>query len=258
MPLGLCVDVLRGSVGTLVAELVVKPVKRQFGYLRHFNKNVEKFRKQKEELETARLRLERQVEKAENQLQEIEDDVRRLRSKVNDTVNDVENMEREIQKKQKVFGWCPNWWWRYRLSKKLKKKKLVISEHWEKISKFGQTGRVGYSSASTISTIEFLSSKDFVVSKASKKASKQIFEALEDDNVSMIGLWGMGGSGKTTLWCVKLEIKQKSLICSTNKEKKIFLILDNVWRVMNLKEIGIPVGEDHKGCKVLLTPQARE
>ncbi|KAJ6752334.1 hypothetical protein OIU85_002736 [Salix viminalis] len=40
-------------------------------------------------------------------------------------------------------------------------------------------------------------------------------------------------------------------------EKKLLVILDDVWTVVNLKEIGIPFGDDHMGCKVLLTTRLR-
>jgi hypothetical protein len=36
-------------------------------------------------------------------------------------------------------------------------------------------------------------------------------------------------------------------------EKKMLIILDDVWKVLNLKEIGIPFGDAHRGCKILLT-----
>ncbi|RVW20368.1 hypothetical protein CK203_113574 [Vitis vinifera] len=37
------------------------------------------------------------------------------------------------------------------------------------------------------------------------------------------------------------------------KEEKILVILDDIWEKLELGEIGIPYGDDHKGCKVLLT-----
>ncbi|XVF78700.1 hypothetical protein PTKIN_Ptkin14bG0156500 [Pterospermum kingtungense] len=187
MPLGFCMAALRGPVETLVVEGVAKPAKRQFDYLCNFNKNVGKFDKQKEEMESARPRLEREVQMAENQLHEIEDDVRDVLSKVNDMGNDVRSMEQERQKDKWCFGWCPNWWWLYWLIKKLAKKEAAISELLNRMTDVGQPGRVGYPSTSTVSTIRFLLSNDFIVSKASEEAFKQIFEALEDDNVSMIG-----------------------------------------------------------------------
>ncbi|XP_040966862.1 disease resistance protein At4g27190-like [Gossypium hirsutum] len=43
------------------------------------------------------------------------------------------------------------------------------------------------------------------------------------------------------------------------KEQRILIILDDIWTNINLKEkIGIPTGEDHKGCKVLLTSRRQQ
>ena len=112
----------------------------------------------------------------------------------------VESMGRRIAENKRWCCCCPNWWWRYRLSKKLEKKTLPdISLHLGKMATFGQPGRVGYP-ATTIPTIEFLSSKDFVFSKSSEAASNQIIAALKDENVSMIGLWGMGGGQDHLGW----------------------------------------------------------
>lgn len=36
-------------------------------------------------------------------------------------------------------------------------------------------------------------------------------------------------------------------------EKKILIILDDVWDKLDLSTLGIPFGEDHMGCKILLT-----
>ncbi|KAJ4721775.1 Disease resistance protein [Melia azedarach] len=41
-------------------------------------------------------------------------------------------------------------------------------------------------------------------------------------------------------------------------EKKILIILDNIWAHLDLKEIGIPLADQHKGFKVLLTARSVE
>ncbi|KAB2032340.1 hypothetical protein ES319_D05G366400v1 [Gossypium barbadense] len=297
-----CDSALANAVGTLIVDYVVKPVGRQLDYVRHFHENVEKLVEKKGELGRARTRLQHETGVAERQLLHIEDDVGDLQRKAVEILSNVETLEMEIQQNKRCLNWCPNWSWRYQLSKQAMKKTLDISKLLEKINKFGQPGRVGYRAPSTLPTIEFLCSKEFVVSEASKIAFHQIIEALQDDNISMIGLWGMGGVGKTTLarevgnQAEKLNLFNKVVITTVSqnpnfeviqdqiaqfidfdmknergrrsvqdlwlrlkKEQRILIILDDIWTNINLKEkIGIPTGEDHKGCKVLLTTRRQQ
>ncbi|XP_022720205.1 disease resistance protein At4g27190-like [Durio zibethinus] len=37
------------------------------------------------------------------------------------------------------------------------------------------------------------------------------------------------------------------------KEKKILVVLDDLWARLDLEEVGIPFGNEHEGCKILLT-----
>ncbi|XP_022753320.1 uncharacterized protein LOC111301708 [Durio zibethinus] len=170
MGCGFCESALSNCVGTLLVDWVAKPVGRQFNYICHFHHNVEKLKKRKEDLKKARDRLQHDIEDAERQLQEIEDDVKDLLSRADIILSD-ETLENEMQRNMRCFIWCPNWSRRYWLSKKAMKNTLVIGELIEKIAKFSQPGRVGYRSRSTNQTIEFLSSKDFMIFESSKKDS---------------------------------------------------------------------------------------
>ncbi|MCI49682.1 disease resistance protein, partial [Trifolium medium] len=37
------------------------------------------------------------------------------------------------------------------------------------------------------------------------------------------------------------------------QEMKILVILDDIWGKLSLTEVGVPFGDDHEGCKVLVT-----
>ncbi|KAH1063576.1 hypothetical protein J1N35_028563 [Gossypium stocksii] len=299
MGCGFCEAALSNTVGTLVVDCVVKPVGRQLDYVRRFQDNIEKLQKKKRELADARKRLQHEIEEAKNRLLLIEDDVQNLQSRADETLSDMGTLEEEIQLNKRCLNWCPNWSWRYQLSKKAMKKIQDISEL---LDKFCQLGPVGYRAPTALPTIYFLCSKEFVFSKSSETAFYQIIEALKDENINMIGVWGMGGVGKTTLarevgsQAPKLNLFNKVVITTVSQkpnferiqdqiaqyigfdmkneqgrrseqelwsrlknEQRILIILDDIWESINLKEeIGIPIGEENKGCKVLLTTRRQQ
>ncbi|CAJ2659419.1 unnamed protein product [Trifolium pratense] len=49
-----------------------------------------------------------------------------------------------------------------------------------------------------------------------------------------------------------MQLRQR--ICS---EKSILVILDDIWGKLDLTEVGIPFGDDHKGCKLVVTSRDR-
>ncbi|KAK8358807.1 hypothetical protein V6Z11_A04G049100, partial [Gossypium hirsutum] len=265
MGCGFCEAALSNTAGTLVVDCVVKPIGRQLDYVQ-----------KKHELADARNHLLHKIEDAKSQLLLIENDVQNLQSRTDETLSDMRALEQEIQLNKRCLNWCPNWSWRYQLSKKTMKKIQDISEL---LDKFLQLGPVGYHAPTALPTIDFLCSKEFVFSKSSETAFCQIIEALKDENINMIGLWGMGGVGKTTLvhevgsQAQKLNLFDKVVITTSEQrrrseqelwsrlknEQRILVILDDIWESINLKkEIGIPIGDDHKGCKVLLTTRHQQ
>ncbi|XP_031254302.1 uncharacterized protein LOC116112287 [Pistacia vera] len=138
------------------------------------------------------------------------------------------------------------------------------------------------------------SNEDYLAFESRHSTVKDVWDALKDENIYMIGVYGMGGLGKTTfvqevgrqaekdklfkeivfvevtetldVKKVQTEIADKLGLKFNNESerasklyerlksgKKILLILDNIWKDLDLKTIGIPSKMDRGGCKLLLT-----
>ena len=156
---------------------------------------------------------------------------------------------------------------------------------------------------------EHIQVKDFEAFDSRMEVFQDVMEALKDDKLNIIGVYGMGGVGKTTLVkqvakqlmedklfdkVVMAEVTQTpdhhkiqdklafdlgmefgfnenifqraSRLCERlKKEKRLLIILDNIWIELEFDKIGIPSGNVEKErtdarsrCTIILTSRNRD
>ena len=284
------------SVAAKVAECLVDPIARQLGYLFNYRRNYVDLTEQIEMLDHARVRLQQSVEEANRQGDEIFPDVQEWLKGAERIIQKKEDFIEDEKKASKSCFYLKS---RYQLSKQAKKQAGDIVLKIQQAHNFGD--RVSYRpSPPPLPFISSASFKDYEAFQSRESTFKQIMQALRNEDMRMIGVWGMGGVGKTTL--VKQvaqqaredklfhEVVMASDISQTpniaeiqgkianmlglkfeaeedragrlrqrlKREEKILVILDEIWGKLDLRDIGIPDGDDHKGCKVLLTSREHQ
>eukprot|EP00258_Populus_trichocarpa_P033459 XP_024449478.1 probable disease resistance protein At1g61190 [Populus trichocarpa] len=285
----MAIESVGGSIISKIGELMVEPVGRQFRYMFCFNDFVKEFEQQKEKLVSEKERLQDDVKAAERNAEEIYEDVKKW---LGDAINEIEGAkpwENEIGKNGKCFTWCPNCMRQFKLSKALAKKSETFRELLEK--KFTKVSHRAYPQPiEFLPSKEFMPSesseeafkqimealkddnvnmiglcgmggvgKTTVVKEVGKRAKElQLFDevlmATVSQNPNVIDIQNR----MADMLGLKIEENSKEgragrLWQRLKEVEKMLIILDDVWEFIDLKEIGIPFGVDHGGCKILLT-----
>ncbi|CAJ1816642.1 unnamed protein product [Sphenostylis stenocarpa] len=215
-------------------QIAGRVVKRQLGYFFNYNDKFEELKSYIEMLDNTRKRIQHQVNNADMNAEDIEDDVQHCLKQMDEKIKKYELFihDEHHSKTRCSIGFFPNnLQLRYRLGRNATKivEEMKAEELWNK--RFDEVSyRVlpGIGAALANSGYESFASRT--------KTMDMLMQALEDSTVNMIGIYGAGGVGKTTL--VK-EVATKA------QEKKLFnvVVMANITRNPNIQKIQGQIAE---------------
>ena len=216
------------SIAAKVSEYVVNLVIHQGQYLFRVGRIIKNFKNKKRELISTLDDVQKRVE-ATNKTEKVNDAVLEWLNEVKRLIEEVEKQETEMETESSCFKGPCSIRKRYNLCKKMQKK----------IDEKGQFETISF--PAPISDIEYFPPGNIVYFKSTTKASNQLLEALQDDSSYMIGLYGMGGSGKTTL--VKavgnkakaLNLFDRVVLATVSQSPNVEKVQDEIADLMGLK-----------------------
>ncbi|KAG8650694.1 hypothetical protein MANES_07G063001v8 [Manihot esculenta] len=308
MVLDIFISIFTEVIKEPIMEFVVVPIKRHISYPFTYKIKVEKLHHEAGRLKNRTVKLQQAVEEATRKGEEIYESVNKWLIDAGKAIEEAEEcIKGEEQAKKRCFvGLCPDLKTRYQLSKKAEKKALAIHE----LANEGDLDSISFRPplqqivAPSVYAREGLNSRELFLEK--------VMDALLHPDLNMIGVYGLGGVGKTTLakqvhrkaieenlfdvvamvavnqtpelrriqseiadilglkfdveeipgranrlyerLKKELEKEKKEL----EKEKKVLIILDDIWKKLDLNAVGIPFGDGFKGCKILLTSRGQD
>ncbi|XP_052288557.1 disease resistance protein At4g27190-like [Citrus sinensis] len=257
---------ISSSVASKLGELLVEATINQARYLLCFNSIINELKDKETNLKEAKGGINEKIEQ-ERQIHRaivIEKDVEKWLKDVDKEMADVRNLKAKIdEKKSCLNGWCPNWGWRCWLGRKASKKTSELSDLQKKCGKFSSIIEALKRDSTTIVGLYGISGvgkttlANFV---GNQLRQEKIFDEVgiatvsQDPDIIKV----QGELAKSLGWALnekheKERADRLRLMFSESKSSKILIILDDVWNELDLKTIGIPVGDGDNCYKILLT-----
>ncbi|XP_039163475.1 uncharacterized protein LOC104435251 [Eucalyptus grandis] len=219
-----------------LGECLLAPIGRQFGYVLCYKSYINDLKNGVKELETAWERVQHDVQDAKNNGKPIYTDVENWLKSVKEEIEKADNLLKcgESANNACFRGWLPNPVVRHLIGRKVMKITKVIQRLQEKSRNnnfqkvYHESPPIGIVTATTSVARSFDNKEDVLESRA--KIMEDVMKAVVDDKVNVIGVWGVGGVGKSRL----LEDVERRI-----KEQKLYDVVAkaNISRNPDLKRI---------------------
>jgi len=217
------------GVVTSVASDLVSGALNQLRYPCCFNNFVKQLEGEEGNLIATRDSVQTFVAHAKRQTRKTSEVVDKWLQDASNDVDNVNGLLKEARtKKFCCIRHCPNWIWRYRVGKKLANKIVDLEKLIEEGKKYAPLDRIATLPSGTLHIL----SEKWMNFESRQSAYEQLLEAVKDNDVAMIGLYGMGGCGKTTL---AMEVK-KVVEAEQLFDKVLFVPISSTVEVRRIQE----------------------
>nr|XP_023884108.1 disease resistance protein At4g27190-like [Quercus suber] len=282
------------EIAAEVVKCTAKPVILHVGYLFRFKKIVDDLTKATKDLQLVQQKVEEAIKLAAMNTEVVEKDVEGWLTDVNQLMKEVQALENKVQGNLRFCNdWCPDWIRKYKLCKEAIQKTNVVQElqnkgNFSKVAHCAPTPGIEIFSSSDFEVFESR--------KLAFQQIMEALHDDNNKRIGLHGIGGIGKTTLVNevykkvkglnifndivmtvasqtpdvrrihgeiAGCLNLKLEEESdtaranQICSRIKSvEKILIILDDVWKDVNLEAFGIPSCDDHRGCKILLATRS--